>query len=72
MHCTDSQVIDEEGEISHEVVWVRWNSGMVLGFASLVVVLVVLIHALGGIVGSRSGVDGTIDDAERPPIQGLP
>ena len=32
----------------------------------------VLIHALEGIVGSRSGVDGTIDDAKRSPIQGLP
>lgn len=42
---------------------------MVLGFTSLVVVLV---YVLEGIVGSRSGVDGTIDDAEGPPIQGLP
>ena len=42
---------------------------MELGFASLVVILVVPLDALDGIVGTRSGVDGTIDDAEGPRTQ---
>ena len=42
---------------------------MELGFASLVVVVVVLLDALDGIVGTRLGVDGTIDDAEGPRTQ---
>ena len=42
---------------------------MELGFASLVVVQVVLLHALDGIVRSGLGVDGTIDDAEGPRTQ---
>ena len=42
---------------------------MELGFAGLVVVVVVLLDALDGIVGTRLGVDGTIDDAEGPRTQ---
>ena len=37
---------------------------MELGFTSPMVVQVTLLHTLDGIVGSRSGVDGSIDDAE--------
>ena len=42
---------------------------MELGFAGLVVVVVVLLDAFDGIVGTRSGVDGAVDDAEGPRTQ---
>ena len=42
---------------------------MELGFTSPMVVQVTLLHTLDGIVGSRSGVDGSIDDAEGPRTQ---
>ena len=45
------------------------NPGMELGFASLVVIVVVLLDALDAIVGTRSGVGGTIGDAEGPRTQ---
>ena len=68
-----TEVVDEEGEVARvdlamegEDVWVGRNSSMELGFASLVVILVVPLDALDGIVGTRFGVDGTIDNAEGP------
>jgi len=72
-----TQVIDEEGIAARvdltmecEHVWVGRHSRMELRFASLVVVGgVVLLYALDGIVRSRLGVEGTIDDAEGPRTQ---
>ena len=68
-----AEVVDEEGEVTRvdlamegEDVWVGRDPGMELGFASLVVVG---LHALDGILRSRLGVDGTIDDAEGPRTQ---
>jgi hypothetical protein len=66
-----AEVVDEEGIFSRidlamqgENVWVGRDSGMELGFASLIVVRLRLLNAFDCVVCSGLGIEGSIDNAE--------
>jgi hypothetical protein len=71
-----AEVVNEKGIFSRidlamqgENVWVGRDSGMELGFASLIVVRVGLLNALDCVVRSGLGMDSSIDDAESSSTQ---